>query len=299
MIDLCSELAGGEAVDGSVDGPSRKPGQPTAGVQAPEPQISSRMLARALRNGELFLAYQPQVDAERGTLVGFEALLRWQSPTLGLVPPNRFIPLAESDGLIHRLWDFVLDRLAHDRQHLKGQPTLHVAVNLSARQLPRPDLADRFATWLQASATDASQVHVEITESALLSHTPRLEHNLNRLRELGISIWLDDFGTGYSSLRNLRDLPISGLKVDRSFVSALETNLDDFRIVSAIVAMANSLGLQVVAEGVETETQAQILSQLGCSTLQGFLIGRPTPIAEQLSAWRLAGARRGPARPAS
>ncbi len=253
------------------------------------PAISAAAIEAALGRDEMQLVYQPQVDAAHGALVGFEALLRWNSPSLGEVSPATFIPVAEQSTAIEGIWDFILARVADDRSALAARPELHVAMNLSAAQLPRPGLGAEFERWLEISAIDSSQVHLEITESSLLQHGPALFDNLRQLRELGVSIWLDDFGTGFSSLRHLRDLPISGLKIDQSFVAGLEDNLDDFRIVSAIVAMSNSLGLLVVAEGVETSGQAQMLTQLGCDVLQGYLIGRPAPLEELILRWSKSG----------
>ncbi len=247
--------------------------------------VTSRELERALKRRELRLHYQPQVDAMRGALLGFECLLRWPSPTLGNVSPDVFIPLAESSGLINQIWDYILECVRQDRDHLLRHPELHVAINLSAMQLPQPGLAEQVAQWLQKSGLDGSQVHIEITESSLLASSEITEENLTGLRALGVAIWLDDFGTGFSSLRLMRDLPISGLKIDKSFVTSIEEDVDDFRIVSAIVAMANSLGLRVVAEGVETESQAQILGQLGCNILQGYLIGKAAPMQELEDRW--------------
>ncbi len=242
--------------------------------------ISSALIAQ-----ELYLHYQAQVDAVTGKLRGFEALMRWNSPTLGAVAPGEFIPLVESSEVIHEIWDYLLQHVSEDRVAHGIPADLHVALNLSANQLIRPGLSGAFENWLKAAHIDCSQVHVEITESALLQMGQSLERNLWHMRDLGVSIWLDDFGTGFSSLRHLRDLPITGLKIDQSFVCDLEDNLDDFRIVSAIVAMANSLGLAVIAEGVESISQARMLTQLGCDMLQGYLIGRPVAMAEALQAW--------------
>lgn len=251
-----------------------------------EPEsISSRELELAIERQELQLHYQPQVDAQRGALIGFESLLRWPSPVLGNISPDVFIPLAESSGLINALWDYILGCIQQDRETLLRHPELHVAINLSALQLPQLGLADQMAKWLQKSGLDGSQVHIEITESSLLASSEITEENLMGMRSLGVAIWLDDFGTGFSSLRLMRDLPISGLKIDKSFVTSIEDDVDDFRIVSAIVAMANSLGLRVVAEGVETESQAQILGQLGCNILQGYLIGKAEPMQTLEDRW--------------
>ncbi len=258
--------------------------RPDDGGRMRTPQLLPH-LAQALRAQAMHLAYQPQVDAGTGRLLGFEALMRWTDPKLGVVSPAEFVPVAEAHDLIDELWSCLLNALAHERHRLSASPELHYALNVSARQLPIDGLAQRFGEWMAEQQIDGSQVHIEITETALISGGMIRDRNLNRFRELGVQVWLDDFGTGYSSLRHLRDLPISGLKLDRSFVKELDENLADFRIVSAVIAMANSLGLRVVAEGVETPEQAEILGQLGCNVLQGYLIGRPAPLCELHSRW--------------
>lgn len=241
----------------------------------------------ALAAREFHLCFQPQVDAAGGRLVGFEALARWQSPQFGAVVPDRFIPLIESEGLAGEFWSILLDLVAAEAAHFGQADTaqLHVALNLSTTQLSTPGLAEEFACWLASSGLDPQNLHIELTESALLEMSDTVAGNLHAFRNSGLAIWLDDFGTGYSSLQHLRDLPITGLKIDKSFVAGLEQNINDFRIVSAIAAMAASLGLKIVAEGVETEGQAQMLTQLGCTTLQGFLIGRPAPLSQLLRQW--------------
>lgn len=240
-------------------------------------EITPEILLQALKNDEFFMVYQPQVNAGNGRLVGFESLIRWQHPKQGLLPPDDFIPVFESGPQVHDLWDYILKRVAEDRQKFDdlSHGFLHIALNLSAAQLPEKTLGNNLRQWMETHDIEGSQVHIEITESALISESPQIIDNLNMINSLGISIWLDDFGTGHSSLKHLRDLPIQGVKIDKSFVDGIESNLPDFRIVSAIIAMSNSLGLKVVAEGIETENQAQILTQLGCDTLQGYFISKP------------------------
>ncbi len=243
--------------------------------------------AMAVSRGEVELMYQPQVDALRGALVGVEALARWNSPVFGSVSPVQFVMALEDADRVELLWDAVLSCAKRDYPLLtqaSAEP-IHLALNVSALQLAKPEFITRFATWLDRHAIDSSRIHVEITESALLYAGPATRRNLEGLVELGVELWLDDFGTGYSGLRHLRELPITGLKIDKSFVDDIESGIDDFRIVSAITAMACSLGLRVVAEGVETETQMQILSQLGCTTLQGYLIGKPQPMSSLHATW--------------
>lgn len=256
-------------------------------LQRIEVKLDNNCITQGIDAGEFYLAYQPQVDASSGALIGFEALMRWNSKTMGAISPDSFIKVAECGSAINNIWGHLLSTIACDRcilDHYQS-PFLHLALNLSAVQLPQPRLAIEIEKWMDENSIDGSQIHIEITESALLSDGDQVIKNLMRLNEMGINLWLDDFGTGYSSLRHMRDLPITGLKIDKSFVSDLEENLDDFRIVSAIVAMSNSLGLKTIAEGVETESQAQILGQLGCNILQGYLIGRPDSMETLTSRW--------------
>ncbi len=244
-------------------------------------------LVAAVACGEVGMRYQPQVDALTGALIGFESLARWDSPRFGAVAPDRFVEVLEQANRMDVLWQAILSTTARDMPIFRaafGQ-RFHLALNVSATQLACDDFARDFERWLCLQMIDSAQIHVEITESALLSAGPATRRNLDALVGLGVQLWLDDFGTGYSGLRHLRELPITGLKIDKSFVDEIESNIDDFRIVSAITAMACSLGLKVVAEGVETETQMQILSQLGCTTLQGFLIGRPQSLDSLKLAW--------------
>lgn len=259
----------------------------TPGFQGSLGEIGPEAFATALTAQEFRFVYQPQVDASGGRLVGFEALARWTSERFGVVPPDVFIPIMEQALQTGDFWHYLLRQVAVDYPQLarNASSSLHVALNLSADQLQVPTLAEHFIAWARANAIDASQLHIELTESALIKLSPEVIENLQALRAAGVAIWLDDFGTGFSSLRHLRDLPLSGLKIDKSFVSNLEENLDDFRIVSAIIAMANSLGLMTVAEGVETSAQAQMLTQLGCTILQGYLIGRPASVSEVASHW--------------
>ncbi len=256
-------------------------------ISQPPASISIDEFRAAMLGHEFHLCFQPQVDALGGRLIGFEALSRWQSPRFGSVGPDCFVPQMEKHGLADEFWAVLLDMVAQQSSFLASAETaqLHFALNLSAAQLDTRGLAARFAQWLRRSGLDAQNIHIELTESALFKLSDTVAENLYAFRDSGLAIWLDDFGTGYSSLQHLRDLPISGLKIDKSFVANLETDINDFRIVSAIVAMAASLGLKVVAEGVETEAQAQMLTQLGCTTLQGYLIGRPAPLAQLLHNW--------------
>jgi diguanylate cyclase (GGDEF)-like protein/PAS domain S-box-containing protein len=234
-------------------------------------------IVRGIKAGEFFLCYQPVFDQDGTQLVSMEALARWQHPTLGLVGPDTFIPVAEANGAIVALGDLVLDLALQNCQHWRenGHPHLSVAVNVSARQLKDRQFADRVAQKLHHSGLSPAALCCELTESMLMEHSNENIEQLLKLKKLGIKLAIDDFGTGYSSLAHLKHLPVDILKVDRSFVRDLENNPDDKAIVSAIVAMAHSLNLLVVAEGVETEQQLQMLQESGCDLMQGFYFGKP------------------------
>ncbi|WP_168735294.1 EAL domain-containing protein [Pseudothauera rhizosphaerae] len=239
-------------------------------------------LRQVLERGELSLAYQPQVDAGSGRVVGAEALLRWQHPRLGNVPPMRFIPLAEEIGLIGPIGEWVLrEACTQARRWLEGGlGELRIAVNVSARQFHELDLAERIAAILEQTGLPAHLLELELTESMLMGDAERTEDMLHRLKRLGIGLALDDFGTGYSSFAYLRRFPIDTLKIDQSFVGAMVAGANAESIVAAIIAMAHSLQMRVVAEGVETAQQQRQLFQHGCDSMQGYLFGRPLPPEE-------------------
>ena len=234
-------------------------------------------LRMALERGEFVLQYQPQIDIENGQIVGVEALLRWQHAERGVVAPLDFIPLLEETGLIMPVGSWVLEAaLAQLEQwHRAGWNSLAVAVNLSSRQFHEPELADRLAECLHKYRLPARCVELEITESTLLQHVPTTTATLEKLSALGFTIALDDFGTGYSSLSYLRRFPINTLKIDRSFVRDIPHDSNDAAITRAIVVMAQSLQLRLVAEGVEKAQQKDFLAALGCRTMQGYLFSKP------------------------
>jgi diguanylate cyclase (GGDEF)-like protein len=242
-------------------------------------------LRRALDEHQLVLHYQPEISLATGEVFGVEALVRWEHPERGLVPPMDFLPVAEETGLIVPIGRWVLhEACAQARRWMDlggGAPT--VAVNLSARQLGRPDLADDVAAAIEAAGISGSQLFVEVTESALLEDTRTARNTLLRLKSLGVSVAMDDFGTGYSSLSHLRVLPVDIVKIDRSFVEGLGRTEDETNLVGAIVGMAKALGLTTIAEGVETPLQAALLTDMGCDIAQGYLFGRPTPAQELVS----------------
>ncbi|MBV1776165.1 EAL domain-containing protein [Burkholderiaceae bacterium DAT-1] len=238
-------------------------------------------LRRAIKHDELALHYQAQVN-EAGDIVGVEALLRWHHPVRGLVPPMEFIPIAEATGLIGDLGEWVITEACKQLNHWDNDPLLNhvvIAVNVSALQFGQTDFVDRVASIVHATGARSGKLKIELTESALANDIDEVIEKMHGLRALGISISLDDFGTGYSSLSYLKRLPIDQLKIDRSFVRDILTDSNDEVIAKAIVSLANSLGLNAIAEGVESEAQRQLLLEVGCSHYQGYLFSKPAPAA--------------------
>ncbi len=234
-------------------------------------------LRRAAERGELSVHYQPKIDMESKRMVGMEALARWQSPELGSVSPAEFIPLAEDSGLILPVGEWIL-RTACAQNRLwqdGGLGWLRVAVNLSARQFREKNLSAKIFRILGETGLDPRHLELELTESSIMEDAGYAVKTLGELREMGVEISVDDFGTGYSSLGYLKRLPIDTLKIDQSFVREVTTAPDSAAIVQAIIAMAHNLGLNVVAEGVETEEQLRFLHFLGCDEWQGYLCSRP------------------------
>ncbi|GAC1305219.1 MAG: hypothetical protein NVSMB21_06610 [Vulcanimicrobiaceae bacterium] len=242
-------------------------------------------LRHALARGEFEVYYQPIVSLARaGALSGFEALVRWQHPTLGLVGPTDFIALAEETGAIVELGAWVLrtacDQAERWRAHTPGGSHLAINVNVSAYQLVTPGFQDIVAAVLRETGLPPSALHLEITESAVVHEPIRVASELLSLRETGVSIAMDDFGTGYASLAYLKAFPIDSLKIDRSFISERGASIGDPEIVRSLIVLANRLGLAVVAEGVETPEQEAQLRELGCSKAQGYLFARPLTTAD-------------------
>ena len=241
-------------------------------------------LRGATGRDELVLHYQPKIDLATGRLRGVEALVRWQHPTRGLLPPGEFISLAEDSGLIVPIGRWVMDAACRQVRAWTdaGLDAPRCAVNLSARQFGSVSLLDDVRESLHRSGLGADALEVEITESVLMADPDRANLTLQELHTLGVHISIDDFGTGYSSLAYLKRLPAHTVKLDRSFVSGLPADRDDAAITQAVIALSHSLAMQVVAEGVETDAQLDFLRRLGCDQAQGYLIGRPMP-AEQLA----------------
>jgi len=242
-------------------------------------------LRRAIELGQLQLHYQPKVDGETGQIHGVEALLRWSHPVRGNVSPAVFIPIAERFGLINAIGDWVINEACRQMSAwADAGMRMRVAINLSVHQLREDDLVQRIDRALRRNAVDASQLLCEITESVAMEDIKGTQRAFDDLGRIGVFLSIDDFGTGYSSLSYLRQLPARQLKIDRSFVSDLELSADARAIVSAVVRLAHELGLRVVAEGVETAGQRDILVGLGCDELQGFFLARPMSAAA-LMAW--------------
>ena len=253
-------------------------------------------LRHALERNELLLFYQPQTDLSSGRIVAAEALLRWQHPKRGLILPGEFIPLAEQSGLIVPIGEWVLRAACASmkRWHDAGIPPIRIAVNLFVQQFLQPSLIQMVATVLAESGLPAQFLELEITESCLMPVSARAAgsstnayrsallldkaiETLRILKQMDVRITVDDFGTGYTNLSYLKKLPLDSLKIDQSFIRNLATDRNDAAIVRAIIAMSASLGLHLVAEGVETEEQLQLLNQYQCTLAQGHLLGQPMP----------------------
>jgi diguanylate cyclase (GGDEF)-like protein len=236
-------------------------------------------LRKALDNGELLLHYQPEMDLESGRVIGAESLLRWNHPSLGTVPPNKFIPLMEELGLIGPVGEWVIHEACRQNKAWQsaGLDPIKIAANVSAQQFRQQNFASALQEALKTSGLDPRFLALELTESIIMGNAERNIDVLHEIKEMGVTLAVDDFGTGYSSLAYLRKFPLDELKIDRSFLTDIHTNSDDATIVEAIIGMAHTLGLSVVAEGVETEDQLTFLRQKGCDRGQGYLIGKPFP----------------------
>ena len=238
-------------------------------------------LRRALERGELLLHYQPKQEIASGRITGTEALVRWQHPDHGLLPPGNFIPLAEETGLIVSLGEWVLRKACEDASQLARLPDVgpfRVAVNLSARQFSDESLIELVSSTLSRCQLDPALLELEITESFIMHNTAHAARVLGRLKDMGVRVAMDDFGTGYSSLACLKRFPIDAIKIDRSFIQGLPGDADDATLTKAIIAMVHSLRLRIVAEGVETREQVEFLSRHGCDEIQGYYFSPPLAI---------------------
>jgi EAL domain-containing protein (putative c-di-GMP-specific phosphodiesterase class I) len=242
-------------------------------------------LRAAIDRDELVLHYQPKVSLKTGRCVRAEALVRWNHPVRGLIPPDQFVPLAEQTGLIKPLTRWVLGAaLRQCRAWRDSGFDLPVAVNLSMLNLHDPELTESVAELLVACGVPPAFLKVEVTESAIMSDPERALETLRCLRGMGVAVAIDDFGTGHSSLNYLKHLPVEDIKLDRSFVREMRVDESDFAIVRSTVQLAHSLDLRVIAEGVEDEETWDLLAALGCDAAQGYYMSRPLP-AEDLESW--------------
>ncbi len=256
-------------------------------AQARERVMLENELHKALERNQLFLHYQPQVLLQTGEMIGAEALLRWRHPELGMIAPGRFIPIAEESGLIIDIGAWVLRKAClQAKQWLdEGLQLERIAVNIAGPQIQRGDLLGTTQQALELSGLPPQLLELEVTEGFIMREADHAIHLLGQMKALGVNLAIDDFGTGYSSLTYLKRLPIDILKIDQSFVRDIPQDANDMAIAKAVIAMGKSLGLQVIAEGVETEQQQRFLIQEGCSLGQGYLFSRPVP-AKDLSVWQ-------------
>lgn len=248
-------------------------------TQAYNRLILEHHLSQAITKGELFLTYQPQIDLHSQKVIGAEALLRWKSEALGFISPAEFIPLAEDTGLIHPIGQWVLETAClQAKQWLdQGVPFGRIAVNIAGPQIQRGGLPTLVAQTLASTGLPPERLELEVTEGFIMQHAPSAIEQLMQLRELGVVLAIDDFGTGYSSLSYLKSFPIHKLKIDKSFVENIPEDTDDVAIAKAIIALGKSLGLTIIAEGVETLEQATFLLQAGSQEAQGYYYSRPVP----------------------
>lgn len=252
---------------------------PEINAQLQERLTLENELYGALGRNEMLVYYQPLIDLESGEITGTEALVRWQHPTFGLVSPAKFIPIAEANGLILQIGEWVLrTACAQNRAwQLAGFSPIRISVNLSARQFEQSNLVDVISQVLEETGLKTSYLELEVTESFLMGDIERSVKTLKQLRELGIWLALDDFGTGYSSLNYLKRFPVNMLKIDQSFVQDVMSNPDSAAVTNAIIALAKSLRLKITAEGVETKEQLDYLQMQGCEEGQGYYFSRPVP----------------------
>lgn len=256
----------------------------TAGMNARalEMLLTERDLRRALEEKQFLLYYQPQVDLNTGRITGAEALIRWRHPERGLVSPAQFIPIAEERGLIVPIGEWVLQEACRQNKEWQeaGLPSIAVAVNLSALQFQTINLSQEVARILQGSGLAPEHLELELTESAIMRDAEKTIETMHALKEIGTTLSLDDFGTGYSSLSQLKRFPLDKLKIDQSFVRGLPHDPDDLAISTAIVAMGRALKQIVIAEGVETTAQREVLQSLKCDEIQGYLVAKPMPSSD-------------------
>jgi EAL domain-containing protein (putative c-di-GMP-specific phosphodiesterase class I) len=243
---------------------------------APDEESLLADLAQSLDREELTLVYQPQFDREGETITGIETLVRWNHATRGFVSPAFFIPIAERYGLIGRVTQYVLARAMRETE---GLGDFTISFNASAVEFADPAFVDELSVLIARRRFDPRRLEIEVTETAVLAEEDEVRRNMARLHELGLKIALDDFGVGYSSLSHLRLFPFDKLKIDRAFVTGCAENVQSATLVNAVVSIGRSLGMKVIAEGVETQAQREFLRDAGVHGMQGYLFARPEPIA--------------------
>lgn len=248
-------------------------------TQGFEQLVMKSSLRRALERNEFQLYYQPQIELKSGKIVGTECLIRWMHPDLGLVSPNKFIPVLEETGLITEVGEWVLKTACQQNKEWqdKGYSPIQIAVNLSPRQFRQKDLLDNIKSVLNETQLSAQWLELEVTESSIMDNPQEVAKTLQSLHQLGIKLAIDDFGTGYSSLSYLKIFPIDVLKIDRSFIRDITFDKDDDTIVKTIIAMGHNLGLKIIAEGVEEQEQLDIIKEYGCEWYQGYYCSKPVP----------------------
>ena len=225
---------------------------------------------------QFYLDFQPKLDFVNGKVIGMEALIRWRHPDLGIIPPLQFIPLAEESGLILRIGEWVLQKACQQNKEWldEGFPPLRVSVNLSTKQLVEPNFVSKVKAILEETQLDPNLLELEVTES-VFADVEDAANTLEEIRELGVHISIDDFGTGYSSLNYIKHLPVDMLKIDASFIRDIHENEESKAIVKAVLTLADTLGMKVLAEGIERKEQLKVLNEDGCKFGQGFLFSRP------------------------
>jgi len=255
---------------------------PEMNAKARQRLMLEQALRLAVKDDEFSLHYQPQVDIASGAVVGYEALLRWQHEQIGRVAPSTFVPMLEETGLIIPMGQWVFSTGCRQRHAWDGvlPEQCVLSVNLSPRQFVDKKLVSQIQQVLETNELPAYQLEIELTESMLMSNTEHTREVLRSLKRLGLKLSVDDFGTGYSSLAYLKQFSLDALKIDKQFIDQLTTSRKDKAIAQSIIQLGHNLGMQVIAEGVETGEQVEALQELGCDVVQGFYFGRPVPAGE-------------------
>jgi EAL domain-containing protein (putative c-di-GMP-specific phosphodiesterase class I) len=253
---------------------------PALNTKAHEKFVLQEELRNAVANSEFVLNYQPQVDLRSGRVFAVEALIRWQHPTLGMVPPIKFIPIAEETGLIVPIGDWVLHEACRQNKAWQdaGLPHVGVSVNVSARQFREKNLIARVLNALTDSGLESKYLELELTESLIMQDVEQAVATMTELQGLGVHLSIDDFGTGYSSLSALKNFPVARLKIDKSFISDLPTNENDKAVAGAVISLGQKLNLRVIAEGVETDDQVAFLRENNCDEMQGYHFSKPVTV---------------------